>query len=272
MARCETCRKEVSDGERFCTRCGEKQSARASAGGTRVYGDDETKLLVSARVRVPVLVRVGAEGEPPLEAWLKAGAFVIGRSQGDWVFPDDSLLSSRHAALEAAAAEAPQDGVPPWTVTVADLSKNGIFVRARGPVKVDGGLCCLIGGTLLEWERPMTRAPVSEVGKSGHTVALKRGKSAALFKISISGPEGETTASVSGPATIGGRGAQIELDDPWVSEHHADLTTREGQFFLEDRDSRNGLFVRLGKDKTPLANGDELRIGGQLLRFELRER
>ena len=61
----------------------------------------------------------------------------------------------------------------------------------------------------------------------------------------------------------------IQLSDPEASKHHAVVHTLPGGWEIEDRDSRNGIFVN-GKQtkRTALRNNDQLRIGTTEMRFE----
>ena len=68
-----------------------------------------------------------------------------------------------------------------------------------------------------------------------------------------------------------GRGLDndIVLPDKYASVNHARLYTKQGQFWVEDLNSKNGTFLN---DKplegaTLLVNGDEIRIGAILFRF-----
>jgi len=55
--------------------------------------------------------------------------------------------------------------------------------------------------------------------------------------------------------------------DPTVSPRHARFTVRPGGIEVEDLGSLNGTFVRV-RTARPLAAGDEVRLGRQLLRLE----
>lgn len=66
----------------------------------------------------------------------------------------------------------------------------------------------------------------------------------------------------------GGRNTVI-LADPFASTEHASVYRGGGQYWLADKDSRNGTFlneVRIYKN-TVLADGDRIRIGGVTLQF-----
>jgi pSer/pThr/pTyr-binding forkhead associated (FHA) protein len=62
----------------------------------------------------------------------------------------------------------------------------------------------------------------------------------------------------------------IMITDPYASGEHALLTWRNGQWWLEDRDSRNGTLLNDTPVDTPLivSHGDVIGIGQMQLRFE----
>jgi hypothetical protein len=67
------------------------------------------------------------------------------------------------------------------------------------------------------------------------------------------------------------QGNDVVLPDPTVSRHHARLTFRRGQWYLEDLNSSNGTYVnniRINRP-APLMEGDELRFGDEVLDFAL---
>jgi len=62
----------------------------------------------------------------------------------------------------------------------------------------------------------------------------------------------------------------ITITDPYASGEHALLAWRNGQWWLEDRDSRNGTLLNDTPVDTPLiiSHGDVIGIGQMQLRFE----
>lgn len=66
---------------------------------------------------------------------------------------------------------------------------------------------------------------------------------------------------------LGGQGAPIALDDPFVSPQHANLFYRGKELFLHDEDSTNGVYLRI-REKTKLAPGDTFIAGDQVFRLE----
>lgn len=66
--------------------------------------------------------------------------------------------------------------------------------------------------------------------------------------------------------------AEIRLDAPTVSRRHARIILTDGLTVLEDFGSKNGTYRGRDRVTTPisLADGDELRIGSQLITFRRR--
>src|SRR5512139_903685 len=62
----------------------------------------------------------------------------------------------------------------------------------------------------------------------------------------------------------------ITISDPYASSEHALLTWRNGQWWWEDRDSRNGTLLNELPVETPLiiGHGDVIGIGQMQLKFE----
>lgn len=68
---------------------------------------------------------------------------VIGREQGDWVFPYDPSMSGRHAVIRSEDAD----------FILEDLgSRNGVALAARGAVELEPGRNVLVGDKLLRIE------------------------------------------------------------------------------------------------------------------------
>lgn len=78
------------------------------------------------------------------------------------------------------------------------------------------------------------------------------------------------------PFTTLGRGSAntIVLPDTFVSTEHAIIALRNGQWWLEDRDSRNGTRLNDVPVETPMVlnNGDIISIGQLRLRMEIETR
>jgi pSer/pThr/pTyr-binding forkhead associated (FHA) protein len=68
---------------------------------------------------------------------------IIGREQGDWVFPYDPSMSSRHAMIQSEDAD---------FILVDNGSRNGVAVAIRGDVDLGPGSRMLVGDKMLRVE------------------------------------------------------------------------------------------------------------------------
>ncbi len=72
--------------------------------------------------------------------------------------------------------------------------------------------------------------------------------------------------------TLGrGAGNSLVLSDDYASAQHAQIEAVNGQYWLQDRDSRNGTFLNGDAiaQRTALADGDIIGIGRHRFRLEL---
>lgn len=117
------------------------------------------------------------------------------------------------------------------------------------------------------------RSDTPRGGKPAQSGAEERpeaGASAAAQLVVIR-PDGTEGASIDVPEdklTIG-RDSEIEAlsDDPFLSPEHASFLFDEGGFVIRDEESLNGIFREV-TDEIELQNGDLIRIGQELIRFE----
>ena len=90
-----------------------------------------------------------------------------------------------------------------------------------------------------------------------------------LIKINPDGSPGESHKLHPGDNIIGrSHSNPLFSSDEFLSPQHANFHVTPGQIRLVDLRSENGLFRRIG-EPTELQHGDMLRIGQELLRFEL---
>jgi pSer/pThr/pTyr-binding forkhead associated (FHA) protein len=62
----------------------------------------------------------------------------------------------------------------------------------------------------------------------------------------------------------------VVLDDPATSRHHAEIVFRDGHYLLTDLRSANGTYVNEQRvAERPLADGDAIRIGQNLIRVTI---
>lgn len=128
--------------------------------------------------------------------------------------------------------------------------------------------CQLCGSPL---ERVSSERPHSEPPQVARAVHANVFPNAELVVIAQDGSPGRRYAIKQAQTTVGRDGTDISLHkDPYVSPLHAEISYRNGKFYLSDQGSLNGVFVRLG-GSVPLSSGDLLLVGLGVLRFEVVE-
>jgi pSer/pThr/pTyr-binding forkhead associated (FHA) protein len=69
-----------------------------------------------------------------------------------------------------------------------------------------------------------------------------------------------------------GRDAEnsVVLGDQQISKQHAAITTHGGSYWIEDLESRNGVYVngKRVKERQQLSDGNLIKLGSTILRFE----
>ncbi len=93
----------------------------------------------------------------------------------------------------------------------------------------------------------------------------------AILEIINEGPTKGTKFEIRGPLTNVGRGAHndVTIVDSSVSDHHAKIVRRDGEWFLQDQSSTNGTYIA-GKridGEAKLAGAPDIRFGSIKLTF-----
>lgn len=197
------------------------------------------------------------DGLPGAVHALEAPEAVCGRSGGAIRVSDDPSVSPLHARFTL------RDGV----LSVEDLgSLNGTFLRIHGPRRLGVGAELRIGRQLLRLE-PRSPAPPSTPGARPFGAA-DPGSRFRLSQLLEGGGLGEVFPLGEGDNAVGREAGRVTFPaDRYVSARHARLDVRGEVVTLEDLGSSNGTFVRLA-GRARLAPGDQLLIGGQLLRVD----
>src|SRR5262245_66504038 len=122
---CPNCGTEVPNDNKFCGNCGGKLdgvAAPAPAGPpasakTMFFGANQ----VPGRVKLTVIKGEGVDG---VTYQLNGTEHIAGRTEGAILFPDDPLLSPRHANFTYKNGK---------LHVVDEGSVNGVFIRIKGP-------------------------------------------------------------------------------------------------------------------------------------------
>ena len=221
-----------------------------------------------ARVAAPAaviharLVSVMRDGSDGPSYPLAGDQVDIGRSEGELLF-DDPHLARRHARIAVHGAD---------HVLTPLETRNGVYIQLQGQVEIQDGDHVLVGKQVLRFEvlpeAELNLRPAVEHGILLFGTPVKV-PWARLRQITAAG----TTRDVfhlCRPQVVLGReqGDILFSDDEFISRRHAQISQRGGRFLVEDLGSSNGTFIRLRGQHT-LAAGEMLRMGDELLRFEL---
>jgi pSer/pThr/pTyr-binding forkhead associated (FHA) protein len=241
---CGRCGAPMQPGFRFCAQCGFEVAPRPATGSTTQRG-----------LRLTTVRTDGAAG-PAFP--LLGPECICGRLEGSVLMPDDATISPRHARFTVRGEQ----------VTVEDLgSVNGTFVRIRATHRLEPGEELRLGRQLLRVE-PLPRPPPDpEGGRSWG--AADPGSRLRLAQLLEGGGLGEIHPLHQGENVLGREsGAVVFPGDRYVSARHARIDLAGDEVTVTDLGSSNGTFRRIS-GPTPLALGDQLLIGSQLLKLEV---
>jgi pSer/pThr/pTyr-binding forkhead associated (FHA) protein len=268
VRRCAGCGSEVAPHHRFCGSCGRPMPADEPPPAMPTGKKTGPKTMFFGAMQAPgraKLILIKGEGMDGVSYVLSATEHVAGRLEGAILFPEDPLLSPRHANFIY------RDG----KLYVRDEhSANGVFVRIIRPQTVASGTSFLVGEQLLRVEAcaPDT-VPMPDGDGTYFYGSPKRPSKLILTQLLAGGQPGMIFRARDDVLTIGREGNDINFpDDPFISGRHATVQAVETPdglgFVLTDLGSKNGTFLRVG-DETPLFHGDYVFLGQQLLRVEI---
>ena len=208
------------------------------------------------------LVVVHRDGTDGITYNLLGDQIDIGRTEGDLLF-EDPHLAPRHARIVASLT---------GRVLSPLETRNGVYVRLRGPIDLQDGDYLLMGKQVLRFE--LVSEPERNVRPAlEHGVVVfgtpVRPPWARLRQITPAGV-GRDIFHLARPDMVLGReiGDIIFSEDEFMSRRHAQVSYRNGRGHLEDLGSSNGTFLRL-RGPHGLSSGDLIRLGDELLRFEI---
>jgi pSer/pThr/pTyr-binding forkhead associated (FHA) protein len=208
------------------------------------------------------LVVVHRDGTDGIAYNLLGDQIDIGRTEGDLLF-EDPHLAPRHARVVASLT---------GRVLTPLESRNGIYVRLRGPIDLQDGDHLLVGKQVLKFEL-LTDAERSLRPALEHGVVVfgtpVRPPWARLRQITPAAVTRDVFHLTRPDVILGRETADLVFsDDEFMSRRHAQISFRNGRGHLEDLGSSNGTFLRL-RGPHGLISGDLIRLGDELLRFEI---
>jgi len=208
------------------------------------------------------LVVVHRDGTDGITYNLLGDQIDIGRTEGDLLF-EDPHLAPRHARVSASLT---------GRVLTPLEARNGVYVRLRGSVDLQDGDQVLVGKQVLRFElltdieRNLRPAVEHGVVVFGTPVRPPWARLRQITPAAIT----RDVFHLTRPEVILGRetGDIVFSDDEFMSRRHVQIAFRNGRGHLEDLGSSNGTFLRL-RGPHGLSSGDLIRMGDELLRFEI---
>jgi thioredoxin reductase/pSer/pThr/pTyr-binding forkhead associated (FHA) protein/ferredoxin len=175
----------------------------------------------------------------------KNGLTMIGRKDCDINFPEDMLLSGRHASISHG---------PEGYCLRDDGSTNGIFVKIKEarPLEVFHGNIVRLGKQML----------LFEAENGGHS----------FIHIDSAGKPLNRYELTAQTIVLGREAPDINLNqnDMTLSRRHLSITVKDRKIWVKDLGSANGSYLKI-KNSAPLETGDQFRAGHQVFKFILKE-
>ncbi len=205
------------------------------------------------------LVQLLEDGRPGRELELESGSITIGRTVGEFTFPNDEYMQPAHVRLILESGQLFLDPLP----------EADSFCSLVGSYRLQHGDVVSFGNQVLEFRvDEAALAAASQSGTNfGELNAMLHGAVAEFVSLNPDGRHypvreqqitwGRTKATYTFPTDIA------------MSRSHAKVYQRGEDFFLEDAGSTNGTFV-LARAKMPIPAGAVLSLAYQRLKV-LRE-
>jgi pSer/pThr/pTyr-binding forkhead associated (FHA) protein len=265
MLTCASCQATAPDDHRFCGRCGARlDPPRADAQPQGEASEAMGKTMFFGQMQQPgqaKLVLIRGDGMDGVSYMLGATDHVIGRTDGAILFPEDLLLSPRHANFVYKEHR---------LHLVDEGSANGIYVRIRRPMPLESSGMFLVGEQILQVESSAPDLGPQPDGEGTYFYASPRRPSRIRLVQRLRGGDVGMIFRARGESlTIGREGNDVNFpDDPFISGRHAQIEVAEDRFMVTDLGSKNGTFVRI-REQLLLEHGDYVFCGQQLLRVEI---
>jgi pSer/pThr/pTyr-binding forkhead associated (FHA) protein len=255
---CPTCGTEMPTGHRFCGSCGTRLDQRSPDPKGKNATQYFSPMQAAGRAR---LVLIKGEGIDGVSHMLDGDDHIVGRRDGAIVFPEDALLSPKHASFYYREGH----------LMVRSYGRNGVYLRVKAPVAIRPEQPFLVGEQVLAVRAPSYDAVAgADLDGTYFYASPRKPSKLTLVQLLAGGGYGMVHRALRDPIAIGREGNDVNFpDDPFISGHHARLgAVGDGRYTLEDTGSKNGTYVRL-VEETRLEHGDFLFVGQQLIRVEI---
>jgi len=259
---CPACGEEVLASVKFCGQCGSP------------IGRPPTRMIPSLSTETPAPSTSSASGQNARLVLLRGGGRAgstwalrehvnsAGRLVGALLFSNDPFMSPLHATFYYRNNR----------LYVRDeRSRNGVFIRLRRPEEVrDGDRLCIGRQLLLLDSRDAWQQRVMETRDKEETqlLASPAGTESIVIVRVFSGGDFEVHRRHQRVVSLGRSDCDVNFpEDDYLSQRHARVLQSGNYTVVEDLGSSNGTFLAVRRDQA-LEHGDEIMIGGQVLRVE----
>ena len=199
------------------------------------------------------LIQVRVDGRPGRELEVRDSTAVIGSSNCEFSFPNDSRMLPVHARLTIESGQ----------LFVEPINDAPVFFSLIGPYRLQSGDVVKMGAQVLEFQANSAALEMaSSTGTAMKDLSAKLQKPVAEL---ISETDQRRFALAEGDTTFGRTKGTHIFPDTSMSRSHAKIYHRGEDFFIEDTGSTNGTFVK-AREKVPLPEKSTVAIAGQLLR------
>lgn len=238
------------------------ESAHPAVRAPRTTSESAVPLTKPAQAPSRFSLVVHSRSGQPARYRLPNGATVIGRNRGGLIFPEDAFISAPHATLLI------KDG----QLFIRDEgSASGVFVAIAGQEAITPGTFFCAGARLFRYAGPLPRPAIPPGQALPYGAPVPSGQALyGLEEILIGGRAGRAITTVGPLVTIGSSGGDFTFaNDPGLAPRHIELTPTPSHAVLRDLSGGLGTFVRIAAQlDRPLAPGDRIRVGLQLLQIE----
>lgn len=274
MTVCNRCGKENQDHYKFCLGCGAELTAASKPSGDMAM----MKTMMADQGASPVAgAPLGGMGNPGPLRGPSSGApqpmargSVSGMPGGTPGMPPSGPLGSPAMPPGMQPPMGPPPGVPGFSPGfAAPAAATGMrrCPSCGSDVPPSFRFCGTCGFRMDEASAPM-QLPMAPPGPGpglGQPVSRVR---LSMTLIRPDGTEGGTHDLRSGENKLGRSFGPVFENDGYLSPIHAQLDIRGVHAVVRDLDSLNGVFVKMTQEEE-LTDGQIIRIGQELLRFEL---
>ena len=268
MTVCNRCGKENQDHYKFCLGCGAELTAAPKPGGD--MGMMKT-MMADPNASPLAAVPLGGMGSPGPLRGPAAGApqpVPRGSSAGMPGMPPSGPLGGPAMPPVMQPPMGPPPGVPGFSPGfAAPAAATGMrrCPSCGSDVPPSFRFCGTCGFRMDEASAPM-QLPVPPAGP-GPSQPVSRAR-LSMTLIRPDGTEGGTHDLRPGENKLGRSFGPVFENDGYLSPIHAQLDIRGTNAMVRDLDSLNGVFVKMTQEEE-LTSGQIIRIGQELLRFEL---